>query len=193
MDRALALRQRSEFLELARADALRRLGRSDEARRAFRSVLEIDPRHATAWLGLAGLTASSQEELAVLTEAIAAGTDSVVVLLEAARLESAAGRTDQARALLERAAVLVPEAAVVWLELAGLEQAAGRLDPAIDACRRAAEVEPANPETALCSGRVYLARGEPARARSHLQRAAVLGRGTPAEAEAKALLASAFN
>ena len=193
IDRTLALRPRSEFLELARADALRRLGRSDEAQRAFRSALEIDPRHAPAWLGLAGLAGSPQEKLAVLTEAVAAGADSVVVLLEAARLESAAGRTDQARALLERAAALVPEAAVVWLELARLEQAAGRLDEALAACRRAAEAEPANPETALCSGRIYLARGEPARARSHLQRAAVLGRGTAVEAEAKALLESIAN
>ncbi len=193
IERTLALRPRSEFLELARADALRRLGRSDEAQRAFRSALEIDPRHAPAWLGLAGLAGSPQEKLAVLTEAVAAGADSVVVLLEAARLESAAGRTDQARALLERAAALVPEAAVVWLELARLEQAAGRLDEALAACRRAAEAEPANPETALCSGRIYLARGEPARARSHLQRAAVLGRGTAVEAEAKALLESIAN
>jgi predicted Zn-dependent protease len=188
IDRTLALRPRSEFLELARADALRWLGRNDEARRAFRRVLEIDPRRAAAWLGLAGLAGSPQEEVAVLEEAIAAGTDSVVVLLEAARLEAGAGRTDQARARLERATTLVPDAAVVWLEQARFEQATGRLDEALAACRRAAEAEPANPETALCSGRVYLARGEPARARSHLQRAAVLGRGTAVEAEARQLL-----
>jgi tetratricopeptide (TPR) repeat protein len=193
IDRTLALRPRSEFLELARADALRRSGRSDEAQRAFRSALEIDPRHAPAWLGLAGLAGSPQEKLAVLIEAVAAGADSVVVLLEAARLDSAAGRTDQARALLERAAALVPEAAVGGLALARLEPAAGRLAAALAAGRRAAEAEPANPETALCSGRIYLARGEPARARSHLQRAAVLGRGAAVEAEAKALLESIAN
>jgi tetratricopeptide (TPR) repeat protein len=87
----------------------------------------------------------------------------------------------------------MPGAAVVWLELARLEQAGGRLDEALAACQRAAEAEPANAETALCSGRVYLARGEPERARPHLQRAAVLGRGTAVEAEAKALLESIAN
>lgn len=186
--RALELRPRSEFLELARADALRRLGRDDEARRAFRRALEIDPRNAPAWLGLAGLAGSAQEELAVLTEAIAGGTDSVVVLLEAARLEAAAGRAEAARGRLESAAALMPGAAVVWLELARLDQASGRFDDALAACRRAAEAEPANPETALCTGRVYLARGEPARARPHLLRAAVLGRGTAVEVEARQLL-----
>ena len=186
--RALELRPRSEFLELAQADALRRLGREDEARRAFRSALGIDPRNAPAWLGLAGLAGSAQEELAVLTEAIAAGTDSVVVLLEGARLEAGAGRADAARSLLERGATLVPGAAVVWLELARLDQALGRFDDALAACRRAAEAEPTNPETALCSGKAHLARGEPARARPHLQRAAVLGRGTAVEVEARRLL-----
>jgi Flp pilus assembly protein TadD len=190
-DRAAALRPRSEFLELARADALRRLGRDDEARRAFRSALAFDARSAPAWLGLAGLAGSDEEELAVLREAIAAGTDSVVVLLEAARLEAAAGREEAARSLLERAAQLMPGAAVVWLERARLDQQSGRLDDALAACRQAAEAEPANPETALCSGRVYLARGEPARARPHLQRAAVLGRGTAVEAEARRLLETA--
>jgi arylsulfatase A-like enzyme/Flp pilus assembly protein TadD len=187
--RALELQPRSEFLELARADALRRLGRGDEARRALRSVLEIDRRNASAWLGLAGLLAgSAQEELAVLSEAIAAGTDSVVVLLEAARLEAGSGRAAAARALLDRAATLMPGAAVVWLERARLDQASGLLDDALVACRRSAEAEPANPETALCSGRVFIARGEPGRARPHLQRALVLGRGTPVEGEARRLL-----
>jgi Flp pilus assembly protein TadD len=77
---------------------------------------------------------------------------------------------------------------VVWLELARLDQASGRFDDALAACRRAAEAEPTNPETALCSGKVHLARGEPARARPHLQRAAVLGRGTAVEVEARRLL-----
>ena len=189
--RAAALRPRSEFLELARADALRRMGRDEESRRAFRRALSIDPRNATAWLGLAGLAEGAQEELAVLGEAIAAGTDSVVVLLEAARLEAGAGHAEAARSLLDRAATLVPGAAVVWLEQARLAQQSGRLDDALTACRRAADAEPANPETALCTGKVYLARGEPARARPHLQRAAVLGRGTAVEAEARELLEAA--
>jgi len=188
--RALELRPRSEFVRLALADGLRRLGRSDEARRAFRDVLELDPRSAPAWLGLAGLAETPEQQGAVLSEAATAGTGSVVVLLEAARLEAEAGRADEARRLLDRAAALMPAAAVVWLERAELEEAEGRLDDALAACRTASELEPANPATALCSGRVYLDRGEPQRARAHLRRAAVLGRGTPAEAEAEALLGS---
>ena len=188
--RAIELRPRSEFLQLALADGLRRLGRTDEARRACRKALALDPRSAPGWLGLAGLAATPEQELAVLSEAITTGTDSVVVLLEAARLEAAAGHADAARGLLDRAAELMPSAAAVWLERARLDEAEGLLDDALADCQKATELEPANPETALCTGRVFLARGEPQRARPHLQRAAVLGRGTPTEAEAKALLAS---
>lgn len=188
--RASELQPRSEFLRLAQADALRRLGRDDEARRALRGVLEVDRRNAPAWLGLAGLAGGAEEELAVLSEAIAAGTDSIVVLLQAARLEAGLGHAAAASSLLDRAATLMPGAAVVWLERARLDQASGQLDDALEACRRAAEAEPADPETALCSGRVFIARGEPSRARPHLLRAQVLGRGTAAEVEAKALLES---
>jgi predicted Zn-dependent protease len=104
IDRTLALRPRSEFLELARADALRRLGRNDEARRTFRRVLEIDPRHAPAWLGLAGLAGSPQEQMAVLTEA-SRPADSVVVLLGGAARSGPVAPTD---APCHRAAALVP-------------------------------------------------------------------------------------
>lgn len=187
---ALELRPRSEFLHLAFADALRRLGRTEASRRAYREALALDPRSAAAWLGLAGLADTPEQKRAVLSEAVAAGTESVVVLLEEARLELAAGNADSARALLDRAAALMPSAAAVWLERARVDEAAGLLDDALADCRTASELEPANPETALCTGRIYLARGEPMRARPHLQRAAVLGRDTPVEAEAEELLAS---
>ena len=76
------------------------------------------------------------------------------------------------------------------VQTCALPISSGQLDDALEACRRAAAAEPADPETALCSGRVFIARGEPSRARPHLLRAQVLGRGTAAEVEAKALLES---
>jgi len=190
LSRALSLSPVSEPLLRARADTLARMGRAAEAAAGFRAALDVDPRSAPAWLGLAGVQPTAERRRRVLGEATAAGVDSGVVLLESARLEAEAGRADVARDLLARAAALMPDAAVVWLERARLDLDAGALDGALASCARAAELEPGNPEAALCTGRVRLARGEPERARPHLRRAAVLGRGTTVEAEARRLLES---
>lgn len=187
--RAAELNPRSEFLALALASTCHTLGLSDEARRGYRTVLDIDPRSSAAWLGLAALAEEPVEARELLAQAVAAGTGSVVVLLELARLETDAGQSSTAGQLLERAAVLAPESAVVPLEQARLAEVRSRLDEALEHCHRAAELEPANPQTALCMGRVYLRRGDVLLARSNLRRASVLGKGTPAEAEARALLA----
>jgi tetratricopeptide (TPR) repeat protein len=188
LGRALELHPGSELLLRARADTFARMGRTGEAAAGYRAALDVDPRSAPAWLGLAGVQPTVEGRRQVLAEARAAGVDSGVVLLESARLEAEAGRAEAARELLDRAAALMPGAAVVWLERARLDLEAGALDGALAACARATELEPGSPEAALCTGRVRLARGEPERARPHLQRAAVLGRGTAVEAEARRLL-----
>ncbi len=190
LDRALVLSPSSEHLQLARAATLMALDRSGEALRVFREVLTVDPRSARAWLGLAALAEGMADRRRVLDEAVAAGVDSLIVLLEAARLAARAGESGVAGDLLERASTLAPDAAAVWLQRAHLELDAGRVDGALGACRQAAELEPTSSEAALCTARAELARGEPGRARAHLQRALALGRGTPAETEARRLLAS---
>ncbi len=186
--RAADLNPRSEFLALGVADTYRFLGREDEARVGYRKVLDLDPRSAAAWLGLAHLAPEPEEGQRILSQAVEAGAESLVVLLELARLERQSGGFEAARDLLDRAAIMAPEAAVVWLELAEVDQAESRLDEALQHCRRAAELEPANPLTAMCTGRVYLAKGDNLLAKPHLRRASVLGKGTTVEAEAEALL-----
>jgi len=52
LGRALELAPRSVFVNGALADTLRRLNRTEDARSAYRSTLDIDPRWAPAWFGL---------------------------------------------------------------------------------------------------------------------------------------------
>jgi len=188
LGRALELAPRSVFVNGALADTLRRLNRSEEARLAYRSTLDIDPRWAPAWFGLASLGPTPDGERKVLNQALEAGVDSLMVLLRLAELEIEAGNLQAAKGYLERAKTLAPGVAAVEIERANLLRAEGRLDDALATCRAAAELEPTNPYTALCTGRVYLAQDEPTRARPHLRRAAVLGKGTDVEVEATRLL-----
>jgi len=116
------------------------------------------------------------------------GADSVTILARLAWLEREGDRFEEAEELLTRACALAPGSAALWLERATVALARSRSDEAMSSCERAQELEPANPMTALCVARVHIAGGETARARPHLRRAAVLGRGTEAEAEATRLL-----
>ncbi len=191
LGQTLELAPESVFVNQALADTFRLMEKSDEARLAYRTTLDIDPRWAPAWLGLAELTGSTDDRLSILNDAETAGAGSLTVLLQLARLEAEAGHTQRAKGLLDRAEVLDPSAAAVDLERARLLESAGRLDEALALCAAAADLEPANPLTALCTGRVYLALGEPARARPNLRRAAVLGKGTDIEQEAIGLLETA--
>jgi len=188
--RALELAPTSVFVNLSLADTLRRLDRIEEAAEAYRTTLEIDPRWAPAWLGLAAASESPEDERVVLTQALEADLDSLMVLLRLAQLETEAKNLETAKELVHRADNLAPELAAVKLARADLLRAEGRLDEALATCRAAAELEPTNPYPALCTGRVYLAQGEPARARPHLRRAAVLGKDTEVEQEASRLLES---
>jgi arylsulfatase A-like enzyme/Tfp pilus assembly protein PilF len=185
---ALASNPRSEFLRLRIAHALRELGRNAEAKAAYLEVLEIDRRSAAAWMWLAALEGDQDRERDVLREAVEAGADSVTILVRLAWLERERDRLAEAEELLGEACALAPDSAMLWIERGELALARKRDEDAMSFCTRAQELEPANPLTALCVARVYIAAGEAVRARPHLRRAAVLGRDTPVEDEANRLL-----
>jgi arylsulfatase A-like enzyme/Flp pilus assembly protein TadD len=191
--RALELAPTSEFVNLAYANALFRLDRREQARQGYRATLGINPRSAPAWLGLAALSSGPEDEREVLGRAMESGVESLLVVLRAAQLDREAGHLEAAEGLLNRADALVPGMAAVRLERARVLQDQGRLEDALDACRRAASIEPGNPHTALCTGRVYLAMDQPGRARPHLLRATVLGKDTAVEIEARTLIESIDN
>ena len=68
--RLIDLKPKSPDFRADHADALRFVGRSDEAKEAYRKALELDPDHARSWWSLADLDASSlsDDDIAYLTK-----------------------------------------------------------------------------------------------------------------------------
>ena len=76
------------------ADGYRRQGRGEEARQEYELALELNPRSFPAWRGLADLAEKAGrpgEVRSLLTRAVAAGTESVSLLEQLAKIEAAAG------------------------------------------------------------------------------------------------------
>jgi Tfp pilus assembly protein PilF len=94
LSHAVELSPRLDFLHLRLAQAYAELGRRDEARKEYRVTLELNPRSAPAWSGLAEIarrTEGPAAERRVLEECEAAGTGSASLLARLADLERAAG------------------------------------------------------------------------------------------------------
>jgi Tfp pilus assembly protein PilF len=109
------------------------------------------------------------------------------VLRSVAQLEPKPSDRD---ALLARTVELAPDDAAAWLEWGLLALHAEQPEVAAERLQTALELDPKNPRTSLELGRLLLGQDDAA-ARGHLLRAAVLGRGTPVETEARQLLDAA--
>jgi arylsulfatase A-like enzyme len=99
LGRAIELSPRLDFLHLRLAQAYAELGRIEEAKREYRATLELNPRSAPAWSGLAEIarrTEGPAAERGVLEQCEAAGTLSASLLRRLAELERGMG--DAARA-----------------------------------------------------------------------------------------------
>ena len=70
------LRPKTPDFRADHADALRFVGRSDDAKDAYRKALELDPDHARSWWSLADLAPEtlSDTDIAFLSERLAAGS-----------------------------------------------------------------------------------------------------------------------
>ena len=190
--RAAALRANSEFSQLALGDAELRIGNRTAARAAWRNAVALDPRYASAWARLAVLArqgAGAETERSVLREARAAGTASVVLLMRLAALEE----DEEADRLFAAAAELLPEESAPWLEWGRSLERRKKVEGAEAQYNEAARRAPDDPRPELALGRLLLTAGEPELARSHLQRAVDLARGTVIGAEAEKLLQNVGN
>lgn len=186
------LNPRSEFAHLHLGQALRQLGRGDEARAAYERALELDPRAAQAWLALAEMARDAgraADERGLLERAAAAGTGSVAVLVRLAQLELTDGSLEAADGHLREASSLLPDLAAAWLLWGAVAERQGRTSAALARYERATSLAPSDGVGWLHLGRLRLAGGEAARARQELERAVALGPGTPAGREARRLLA----
>lgn len=190
----MALREtpRLDFLHLHYARALAELGRPDEAKAEYDLALRLNPRLAAAALGRAALETTAGRRgaaLQILRRAVEAGTDSVTVLTELARLEGEAGESAAAERDLAAATTLVPGWAPAWLLWGERAEAAGDLATAAARYRKAAAAAPQDPSAFLRLGRLFLQQGRPADARAALEQAAALAPQSAMGREARRLLA----
>lgn len=116
LKQAASLNPALDFLHVSRADALLQAGRAAEAKQEYAVAVELNPRFARAWMGLAEIAmhAAPGEELAILKKAEAAGTNSGAVLSRMAQLEIAAGDLPAADAHAREATRLVPGFGPAW-------------------------------------------------------------------------------
>jgi arylsulfatase A-like enzyme len=111
LEAAIRLAPELDFLALSRADQLARLGRRADADAEWTRALALNPRAASAWLGLAesaALAGNTPRERAVLEQGVAAQTSSASLHLRLAQLDLAAGALDSAARHAATARQLAP-------------------------------------------------------------------------------------
>jgi choline-sulfatase len=191
MEAAVALNPQLDFLHahLARIHADAR--RSKEAKAEWEATLELNPRYARAWLGLAEIASQAGDagtELALLREGDAAGTQSAAILSRMAELELAEGELAQAERHASLAVELMPEVAVAWQVAGEVAEKQGNTTLALERFEKAVRLGPSDPRALIRLGSLLLRTGRAADARPYLQRAAAIGGRSPSAEEAHRLL-----
>jgi tetratricopeptide (TPR) repeat protein len=115
--------------------------RKDDAIRAYRRALELDPGSPEILFEL-GSIVEGQEALDMLQRANQGRPDWAAALVALGKAQLAAGQGDAARATLTRAIALSDDYADAHVGLGRVQLAAGELDPAMASFRRALEIVP---------------------------------------------------
>jgi tetratricopeptide (TPR) repeat protein len=154
-------------------DALAGRGDVDEAIAALEQAMAGEPGLSPAAFRLAELyeDGGRWSEAADLYGAIVGQSPRMAVLLRPRQASAlvAAGRLDQARALLRELVATSPADAGVWFLLSQTELRAGMLGDAEQAARRLAAIDPDDPRGAAALADVLIARREFPRAAETLQ------------------------
>ncbi len=182
--RAITVNPGLDFLRLNLADALLAAGRSD-APAAYREALDLNPRLARAWLGLAELARRAgqpEEERRLLVEADSTGTDSAAVLTRLGQLELDSRKVDAAEQHLRRAVEIAPGWAPAWVVRGELAESQDKPAEALAYYRRGLDLGLGEPRLLLRAGRLALRLGQSLQARHLLTR--LLGTA-PASNEAR--------
>ena len=185
---AIARNPSLDLLHVSLAELEARTGRIDAARAELEAALASNPRSAPAWLALADLAGSSEEQRAVLIRADAAGTRSAAVLARLARLELAGKDAAAAARHAADAVRLWPELPDAWWVAGEVEEAAGRPAAALERYERSVALGISDPRALLRVGRLLIAEGRAGEARRYLERAVSENPGTEVAAEATRLL-----
>jgi tetratricopeptide (TPR) repeat protein len=143
--------------------AAERDGRRDDARRAYRTAIEVAKGdYPEAWLNL-GLLEKNAGNLAAAErayrKAIELRPGYNAAWFNLAKLQEAAGRPSQAEATYRRALAVDPRYASAWLALGQLRSELGRTGEAIHALTRASQLRPGYTAAELSLGVAYARAG----------------------------------
>jgi choline-sulfatase len=192
--RAARENPRLDFLHLNLGDAYAHLGRPDEAKKEYELTLELNPRFAAAWWGLADLaqksgnTTNTAEARRLLDQAVASGTESVSILVRLAELEARAGEAEASERHFRQAVELAPAWVPAWLVWGQTAENQGKLDLALERYLKAAEIAPDEPAPLLGAGRVLQKKGDREGASRYFERIFVIAPGSAEAREARRLL-----
>ncbi|MFN7975160.1 MAG: sulfatase-like hydrolase/transferase [Acidobacteriota bacterium] len=191
-EKALSLNPKLDFLHLNMGDALRDMGRIEEARASYQRALDINPRFAAAWAHMAELAdrAGRKDEVrATLGAAVSMGTDSAALLTWLAQLELSAGDGAAGEEHLKQAVTLSPRFLPAWVLVGERHEELGQLDAARGSFEQATVIDPQSGIAWLHLGKV-LVKLQDARAIQALQRTIEVEPGSPRAAEASQILSA---
>ena len=178
------LRQTADTrVRTARAEALWKAGRGDEARSVVRAILETDPdrRSVHALLGVAYMRQGLYEEGAdQFRQLLEIDPNSIEAKGHLAEALFRTGRSGEAEQLLQEAIALHPDGAANLLRMATLLAERGSDDDALELLRRAAAAQPADPRIRRQLGRVLTRLGRHEEAIEQLRAAVELDPGDAA-------------
>jgi len=148
-------------------NAMRALGRSDEAAAAYRESLELDSRYALAWYNLGALSLDSGDDAAAhaaFETALSQDSALAAAAVALAGLLARGGRAAEAESCLRRALAAAPSQPDLLGELGALLRREGRIDDAIALHERAIAAAPERAGAYNDLGALYQLRGrvEPA-------------------------------
>jgi tetratricopeptide (TPR) repeat protein len=177
--RAVELNPGNDLLQRRLGDAHLDAGHLEEARAQYELVLELNPRSARAWLGLADIAhrnGNAPEERDILGRALAAGTRSALILTRLGQMELGTKELASAERHLEEATRLVPELASAWWVWGEVAEADGRREVAAARLTRAIAGAADDPAALLHLARLLQELGRDAEARVYLDRATAFER-----------------
>ncbi len=191
MEAAVALSPQLDFLHAHLARIHAEGQRFDNARAEWEATLELNPRYALAWLGLAGIASregGAKAELAVLRRGEAAGTRSAAILTRMAEIELSSGELAQAESHAALAVQLMPEVPAAWRVAGEVAEMQGNRRLAIERLEKSLRLAPSDPPTLVRLGILLIGSGRATDARPYLERAAALGGQSPSAEAARRLL-----
>jgi tetratricopeptide (TPR) repeat protein len=163
----------------AQAQALHQRSQFREAEQAYRQLLAAEPGNFLAWHWLAVLCYQQQrggEALAAVEAALEIAPQAADALMLKGALLQAAGRPQEARDAMARAASLKPGNAESWYNLGLVEMDLQSLDAAVAAFDRALALQP-NPQTWHYRGLALQGLQRPAEALDSFERTLTLAPG----------------